>query len=129
MKPRLDASQGRLVRALALYLSKDRKNLVSDGDPATTMVIEAVASRPWSSLTFIGNRHHLVVRLPADAAIGGEIDGAAMSLTDAIVAVEAATWTGSRLALDLLVIDVAAPEIDRRAAAEPGCDGNVQSAC
>ncbi len=105
MKPVLTPSQGRVVRALAFYLSNDGEARVTNAAPG--MVVEQIISTPWSSLTFSGERHHLVVRLPGGAA-AGEIDGAALAVPGAIVAVERAEWTdaddGPWLALDLLAI-------------------------
>jgi hypothetical protein len=106
MKPVLSPSQGRVVRALAFYLSNDGEARVTIAAP--DMIVEEITSGPWASLTFAGERHHLAVRLPAGAAHRGEIDGAALAVPGAIVAVERAEWTdaadGPRLALDLIAI-------------------------
>ena len=75
------------------------------GTSGAAVTIQDIRSQPWSSLTFTGTRHRLVVRLPAGAATGGEIDGAGIALPDAIVAVERAIWAGPQLTVDLIVID------------------------
>ncbi len=111
MTPRLTVNQGRIVRALALYLSTDSKSLMKDF-PDDALVVESITSRPWSSLTFAGDRHHVVVRLPrqinADSHVGLTIDGTDLVVAGAIVAVEQAAWRtttdGIRLTLQLLAI-------------------------
>lgn len=105
MKPRLSASQGQLIRALGFHLAGRRSPAVSAAEPA--LIVESIVSQPWSSLTFVGERHHLVVRLASDAsAVGREIDGAALGVAETIVAVEHADWHGAQLTLGVLVIAV-----------------------
>ncbi len=106
MKPLLTPLQGRIVRALAATLTPDRKDmLMTEADGG--LVIESLMSRPWASLTFTGERHHLVCRLPLGAK-PSPLDGEALTIAGAIVAVEALAWQegedGLRLTLDLLTI-------------------------
>ena len=111
MKPQLSPAQGRVIRALASYLSNGGKDSMTDAIAVGDLVVEAVASRPWSSLTLAGTRHRLIVRL--SGALRGEkpIDGDHLVVPGCLVAVERAAWTrgtdGVRLTLDLLVLAAA----------------------
>ncbi len=107
MRPLLTPTQGRIVRALVLFLSKDGKKSVSVQSEG--IVVEAVSSQEWASLTFSGEKHHLVVRLPADVP-DIALDGTLFDLPGTIVAIEHAAWAtseaGPRLTIDLLAIGV-----------------------
>ncbi len=106
MKPQLSPSQGRVVRALVATLSFDGKQMLTPGD-AGGFVLEAMVSQPWASLTFAGERHHLVGRLPGGSRPVA-IDSDRLAVPGAIVAVEAAVWDetadATRLTLDLLTL-------------------------
>ena len=80
-------------------------------------IVESVVSHPWSSLTFCGERHRIVVRVRqpsgrADLPGGKPVDGADLAVAGAIIAVEQSAWLpeadGLRLTVDLIAI--AAPE-------------------
>ena len=48
------------------------------GALGAAVTFEKVTSRPWASITFAGERHRLVLRLPgpgAEAAVEGFLDG------------------------------------------------------
>ncbi len=102
MKPQFSPTQGRIARAVVLYLSDDRNKPWC----ATDGCVVSIESKPWSSLTFDGERHRLIVRV--GRAVPAAIDGAALAVPGAIVAVERADWTaagdGAVLTLDLLTI-------------------------
>ncbi len=71
---------GRLIRQLAALVD-DRRGAV----PIYPMlVVESVATRPWSSATFEGERHRFDLRLHGDAeAIGDALVRLVESLPDA----------------------------------------------
>ena len=102
MKPQFSPTQGRIARAVVLYLSRDGNKpwCTTDGR------VESIESEPWSSLTFAGERHRLIIRLCR--AVPAAIDGADLAVPGAIVAIERADWTtsgdGAVLTLDLLAI-------------------------
>ncbi len=87
------------------------------GDDANPLIVESMVSHPWSSLTFAGERHRIVVRMsrPTERTEPSglkAVDGADLVVAGAIIAVERSTWLpgagGLRLVLDLIAI--AAPE-------------------
>ena len=106
MTPHLSPLQGRLLRSLALCLSNRGKDLMR-GPTEGGLLVEAATVAPWSSLTFAGERHHLVVRLPPGTPASA-VDSADLALPGAIVAVDTSLWSddgsGPCLTLDLLVI-------------------------
>lgn len=108
MKPLSSPGQGKIVRALALFLSGEGKRLTFPADEAA-IVVEMIDSQPWTSLTFDGERHHVVLRCPAPVAI----DDATFDLPGALIAVERAVWSstgdGARLAIDLLAVRLPRP--------------------
>jgi hypothetical protein len=105
MKEIFTHSQGRLLRSLVLFLSNEGKDTVAEG---LGIVVEAIVSAEWASLTFTGERHRVVLRLPAPATFRPDADAFSPGLPGAIVAVEKLAWTaagaGARLTIDLLVI-------------------------
>lgn len=80
------------------------------------IVVEAIESTPWASLTFAGERHHVVVRLPGATRVRA-VDGADLAVAGAIIAVERADWTalagGTLLTLDVLAIAVEGEAMSR----------------
>ena len=109
MKAQLSRSEGRLVRAIVFYLSKVGKDSVMTSDTASPRLV-SIESTPWSSLTFAGERHRLIVRLPRHGA-GPVVTGNDIAIPGFIVAVERAVWTmaGGAAVLTLDVLVLAAP--------------------
>ena len=105
MRPLLSPDQGRIVRQLVLYLSKVGGNPPSPAD----VRVESVASQPWASLTFAGERHRLVVSLPGSPVPCVKAGDIELIVPRLIVAVERADWAatgdGAVLTLDLLAIE------------------------
>lgn len=103
-----------MVRELVLFLSKDCKKSV--WVPENEVVIEAISSNEWASLTFSGERHHLVIRWPG-VVPDVDLDDAHFHLLGLIVVVERAAWAavsgGSRLTIDLLAIAEAKKALSR----------------
>lgn len=106
MIPRLSRSQGRLVRALGTYLATWGELSMRRDGSTHGMVLESIHSEPWTSLTFAGERHRVVVRVPAAAT--NPIDASALAVPGAIIAIERAAWDtvdgAARLTLDALAI-------------------------
>jgi hypothetical protein len=103
MKPPFGRAQGQMIRSVVLYLSK----LGDKAQIPAAIVVESVQSRPWASLTFAGEHHRLVIRLPGAAPVD-VIDGSDLAVPGCIVAVERTDWTaaadGAVLTLDLLAL-------------------------
>lgn len=110
MKPILTLSQGKLLRALVLFLSTAGKHPVA----AEAIIVEAVDSRDWASLTFVGERHRIAVRLPV-GTVPDSADAIALDVPGKIIAVEHADWTatdsGPRLTLEVLAIATREPPV------------------
>lgn len=99
--------QAKLLRALGIYLSNRGEISVSGPPDRFGFVVVALRSSDWASLTFIGERHHIVVRLPVGTDERA-IDATAIDVPERIVAVERAAWAsrtdGVVLTLDLLTV-------------------------
>ena len=103
MKPSLTSLQGRLLRGLVLILSKDSKDKMMNGQ----VIVEEIVTSEWRSLTFSGERHRIVLRLPSSARpVDFAVDE--VVLGGRIVAVERADWVAAadrtEVMLDLLTI-------------------------
>lgn len=107
MKPHLSVSQGRVIRAIGYYLSNGGKNSMMVTGHGAAVTLEAIESSPWSSLTFAGERHSIVLGLPQGMP-AAPIDGDDLVVPGIIFAIErqaqCATAEGTRLSLDLLAI-------------------------
>ena len=103
----LDPGQGQVLGALGIYLSEARKVSMRPMEDSYGPVVLSLHSAPWASLTFVGDRHHIVVRLPAGSP-ERSIDATAIDVPERIVAVERVAWErgtdGVVLTLDLLAI-------------------------
>jgi len=109
----LTSQQGLLIRELSRCLASHH----SIGWPPVGLILETIESWPWSSLTFTGERHHIVVRLPTNApTLGTNVESSRLEIAGSIVAVEHAAWDGPRLTIDLLTIATkVAPDAEERA--------------
>lgn len=110
MRPILSPSQARVVRALTAILSSEGKQKLTQTGEFSGFVLEDIVSQPWASLTFAGERHRIVGRLPA----GGRpvaIDSDSLAVPGKIVAVEGVAWCqtaeGPRLTLAMLTLAAA----------------------
>ncbi|MFN3370319.1 MAG: hypothetical protein ACK4Z0_02190 [Sphingomonadaceae bacterium] len=59
MRCRLSPVQAALLRAVRALL----EDLCGDAGEVPSIIVDRVESRPWASLTYVGERHELVLRL------------------------------------------------------------------